>query len=367
MLVDEPAVLPWSQGSLLSTRLASTFLRITSRGLIASSNTLDRAALLNHHWTHEPCALVASALCQGTDSEASWLSSGTVDVPDDWGQLPDTRFMRMVNLSTTCRHGDTGRVVSVSDRSYEVSLCDLQDLALDIVYDSTSGELFWRRAEASVYELLAIVLVTIYLISSVAQNIVHMFRADTAVVLDPKQKQRLLFTENSMIAVITTYVLLKLIALDFHVLVVVQDRVLILHLLLYAIATGAYNYLCHEELKRSGIPGVNISVITACLVSFGACVYFTFENTFMYMLTILFGWRTFVKLLTCNGAHVLALAFAVFDALVFCSILENAFSGASLYDVENSIHVVLLLSLALVLSTVSCKYIQGEGIHVTGI
>ena len=363
MLVDEPAVLPWSRGSLLSTRLASTYMRVTPRGVLASTSPLDQTALDDTHWNREACAPVATALCAEVDSAMRWLSSKVVDVPDDWGQLPDTKFMRMVNQSGACRQSDTGREISVTDREYEVSLCDFQDLNLDVVYNSTSQELFWRQAEVSSYEILIIAIIAIYLISSVAQNIVHMFHiqiSPSSQTEPTTNSKKEIILESGIVATVTGYIFVRLVFIDFHTIIASDDRVLLFHLLIYILIIGTHNLVCALRSTDNGIPGVNISVITASLILLTARVYYSFDNTFIFVLTLLFAWRTFVKLMTCNGEDDWTLGLTVFDSLTLCSVIENSLTKTSLYLIDMQLSVVFLLCLALIMSTVSCKYIPGH-------
>lgn len=136
-----------------------------------------------------------------------------------------------------------------------------------------------------------------------------------------------------------------------------DDRVLLFHLLIYILIIGTYNCVRALRSEDNGIPGVNISVITASLILLTARVYFSFDNTFIFVLSLLFAWRTFVKLMTCNGEEDLTLGLTIFDALTLCSVIENSLTKTSLYLIDMQLSVVFLLCLALIMSTVSCKYI----------
>ena len=112
----------------------------------------------------------------------------------------------------------------------------------------------------SSYEILIIAIIAIYLISSVAQNIVHMFhmRISPTFQSEPTtNSKKEIILESGIVATVTGYIVVRLLLIDFHTMVASDDRVLLFHLLIYILIIGTYNFvlsahrILHFTFRRS--------------------------------------------------------------------------------------------------------------------
>ena len=88
-----------------------------------------------NNWHQVDCRPSQLALCeQLDDSKMLWFPRGVVDVPDNEQSLIGFVDNCYLQHNLVCQSHDTGRVVRIDDTRYEVSLCDLIDSKLDILY-----------------------------------------------------------------------------------------------------------------------------------------------------------------------------------------------------------------------------------------
>ena len=132
-------VIPWSDGYLYNLRVKASVLRFTRRGIqavLASSDgyKTTRGIMNSALWTKTECTPALSALCVEQDAaQMAWFPTDVVDIPNDAAELIQNRYLGSFK-NKTCSGSESGRVVKLHDTVYEVSLCDLLDLNLDIVY-----------------------------------------------------------------------------------------------------------------------------------------------------------------------------------------------------------------------------------------
>lgn len=193
---EHPEVQPWAHGKMFNIRSRSTFLRFSSRGF-EYSNAHIHALPKESKWHPQTCTPAPNALCQEILSPAKqlWFPDSVVDVPDDWSQIPQTDITRLVNETRACISTDSQRTINTLDTRYEISLCDLIDSNLNIIYahdpiDKTPT-IHWAQDTTSMYEYFIIAVIALYLVSSVSQNIADMFKIahDIVAYLDDEIKQ----------------------------------------------------------------------------------------------------------------------------------------------------------------------------------
>ena len=139
MLGSEKKALPWSYGSLHSIAAAGLLLRVSPRGLQVNRMRLAHRAGMGLPWHLDTCIPSPRSLCD--TAEMRWFPTDIVDVSDDWGQLQNNAFMRLVSSTDQCRSAESALDINVFDTHYDVSLCDTLDRTLDVVvFASTAGE-----------------------------------------------------------------------------------------------------------------------------------------------------------------------------------------------------------------------------------
>ena len=179
---DSP--MPWHHGTIYSLRLRSTFLRFTQRGMQYSQS--QAPPMMNAGlWRSASCRPTHDGLCALANTSGSmvWFPTTTVDIPDDFSIIPGNPYLDAFQNGSACTSAHTGRAVKMFDERYEVSLCDLLDSSLDVVFDygcapdgpcSGEGTVYWRRDTTSVWVYGVISVLCIYLTSCVSDNIVSM-------------------------------------------------------------------------------------------------------------------------------------------------------------------------------------------------
>ena len=308
---------PWSYGSLHSVAAAGTLLRVSPRGLQVNHMPLAHRAGMGPPWHLDTCKPAPHTLCDTT--QMRWFPTDIVDVPDDWGRLPDNAFMRLVNRTQGCRSVESARDINEFDTHYDVSLYDTLDRTLDVVvFKKTSGEppfIAWRSDSTPLYEYVFVAILSIYLVSCVSQNVIDMFTPAA----EHKHVVRLADTV-SLILVVAYWVYCYATGMQ-NLLMLRSDQVLAVHLLLHIVVA-----IVREPLygpSRSHIPGVHISAAISCVALLAARVHFSFDNP-SQLLSTFFAWRCFVKIIASHRCSAWDAVIVAFDAFILCSILGNA-------------------------------------------
>lgn len=390
---DREKHLPWMHGKLERMRLGSTYLRFSHRGFI-ESRTAIHSLPSTSDWVYSSCLPFATALCQETDfARQLWFPSTVVDVPDNWQQLPHTAMTRLVNETNACSNEITKRTINIDDNRYEISLCDLIDSNLDIIYAHANGvpSVIWRQDPTSFYEYLVLALVAIYLVTSVSQNIADMFTSAHDIIsqdedtlkndnTDKKQEENktkqfkmldttspIYIVQNCLALSILLYSFFSCVILRRDVLISLPDNALFVHLLVYSFVTiichmngWPSNFLIRADdsgapvLKKAGFPGHNISLLTVSLLLLSVKIHHSFDNPYILFLCILFGWRTFVKLFMCEHKYPDQVLCAFLDLLLLFSILANGVSQTAQNEVEGimlNLAIVCICSVAAIVTT----------------
>ena len=204
----------------------------------------------------------------------------------------------------------------------QVSLCDLLDSSLDVVFDR--GRIYWRHDETTMWTYFLISIICIYLTSCVSDNIVAMVHnAPRAARTGYMQ----LFCVYATLALIVYLIYIQDIS---SLLLTREDSDLKSHLFWYA----ATLTLAQHTDPTDDMHGNRISLLTALIALLTLRVHYSFDNPYMLVLCILFGVRSVFKFLavtvlqTSVGAHILMLA----DFFVFCSMLDNGLMVRSLFS-----------------------------------
>ena len=172
--------MPWHRGMLYSIRTASHFLRVNARGLQYS--TVDHLLTPSPSaWNAMPCRLDVAhanhscAFCREPTSGMLVFPTETVSVPDNIAS-EDTyqnNYLQFFQHQSPCNSTHTGRHQVMSDLTYDLSLCDIFDNNLDIIFtDQPEQTLYWRLDKTSPVLLIMFGILAIYMVSCIAQNIV---------------------------------------------------------------------------------------------------------------------------------------------------------------------------------------------------
>jgi len=125
----------WSHGTIFSLRMKSTYLRITRRGLQYSMNEL-LPQMPSAIWKSARCLPSMDGLCAMSEQAGSmlWFLFMQVDILDNFQLIPRNEYTDQFSNRSACTSSSTARSLLMHNTRYEVSLCDLLDSNLDVVY-----------------------------------------------------------------------------------------------------------------------------------------------------------------------------------------------------------------------------------------
>lgn len=397
---DNVAPESWNFGSIYSLIASSTFVRITPRGLqysLFQINTIPKIDYIydkNSKWNTIACEFSNNALCKNfQDDKVNMVvfpTSDDVIVPLNTGNDVRNSYLTLFSNNDACTSMNTGRIVSVSDTSYELSLCDLLDSNLDLLFFKTENQtlnMFWRKDTTDAVFLTILAFLSIYLVSCIAQNIVSVL-TKPVVNIDRFQLGVTLFV---VILLWGTFILFE----ENLFLITQDDKRMLWHLLLFVTvdwivqfstkSSSSVNNLIdffssNNDSRETDSLGkyqrvesgrdfddkkykkntreirdvneskysqharqigecnffCNISILIACLALISLRIHFTLDNPYINILTVLFGIRTWYKLLwvSCHTAPLITRVFQIWDMYIFCSFLGNGISvsHALLFD-----------------------------------
>lgn len=352
-LVFEPNTAPvsWNTGSLQEIKVSSQFIRITARGLHYPSYHSQYKWLYNdskpdHPWITADCTPVPGALCGEnmhsiTHQSMLYFPTTVVDLPDDislLGQPPyddQPEYMKHVlGDNKSCSSSSCGRQITSTDTRYEVSLCDLLDNNMDIVFDASQNTLMWRFDDTKLYVYIIISILGIYLVSCLAENIRSIISQDYT-----GQRRSQTSWPYHGILFLTWLCLLYDVVRRTSTEFMLFEYEQTLHYILFTFvsveagwyATGMYvqnskqgvkegdNKDPNQEVKGGDNKDPNqpptqnctqndqvfnsavrcVSLITASLMLLTARVHYTFDNPYTWLMSLIFAIRSIHKFLNC--------------------------------------------------------------------
>jgi hypothetical protein len=213
-----------------------------------------------------------------------WFPTDVVDIPNDASNLIRNKYLDTFE-NKTCTGSESGRFVKLHDTTYEVSLCDLMDLNLDIVYHSADNAIYWRQDGTSTLTYACISVLSVLLVSSMAHNIIR--EAHHTRLHDPWYKRPQAWCV-ALSAVFVAYWCLS--EKWWNTFIYRDDQRLF-------VAVSIFTAVRIVNLLMQGwkFDKNNFSLLTACLLLMTARIHFSFDNPYILPLTLVFLVRTFVK------------------------------------------------------------------------
>lgn len=320
-------VVPWGVGNLMQIISKSNYLRITSMGVQHSRSNL--ISLGANAWNSTQCVPVKDALCEeSSSSRMQFFNTKSVTIPDNWDLLPSNTYLNQFPGNSACIKHTSERQIKIDDKQYEVSLCDLMDSNLDIIYELQSNTIWWRKDETSALEYIIIGFIGVYLISSLANNftkVMEPFGKTEQDALEFMQKWKSMnkfeqknteIPENlkpylhrdedsndivpvmrsprvfSALLFVMMLVVVGLVLNSWNYIVSDLDRSLAVWLISFVLI-DSFIVMFHSDVYVS----YNISLLT-CLVLLLSCrIHHTFDTPYLTLFCLFFGSRSFFKLI----------------------------------------------------------------------
>lgn len=349
---------------LYSLRTASHFLRLNARGLQYSA--VDKLLHLSpSSWTKMRCLLDVAdaqhngALCREAQSNMLFFPTGPVTVPDNVELTDNTyanNYLQYFGQQSPCNRTHTGRKQIMSDQTYDVSLCDLFDNNLDLIFvDHPEQSVYWRIDNTSPVLLFLFGLLAIYIVSCIAQNVVASIQ----------QQECKIPLAQRLVVILTLLTLSWTFAIEgnFVFVVTASDRILFWHLMLYTTIELAYQMWVDQQRetnkndpkndtqKTHNLPHRNatcmfassISLLTTSLLLITLRIHYTFDNPYIAVLTTIFGMRTFYKFFVFNTRSVLEHTLHTLDVFILASLLGNGVMRTDLEIFESVLNMIVVL------------------------
>ena len=395
-------VVPWDSGELQEIGLCSQFMRITARGLHYPSYSSNHRWLwegadkVGSDWTMTKCTPFPGALCEEKAENGNsmlFFPSGVVDLPDDlviWKESISQQpayVQKMMNDSAFCTHSTSGREINSVDTRYELSLCDLLDNNLDIVFDARNERIMYRFDTTSTAEYIFICILGIYLVSCIAENIRTVMSSEERI---QTWQQQIVYC--TMILTTFCFVVYDFAAKNTYnfllfeyerqlysllLAFVVFEFVIFAHGLLGGISLPPFfGYITVPGHTPQNKPRGNaircISLLTAFLILLTARIHYSFDNPYIWLLSTIFGIRSFHKFINRlttetesendseRVEYYYKLLLHVFDASVFITILVYAVVPSYNLTPEANAALFLILAISLLSSMIVSYHAAGN-------
>jgi len=352
VLTDQRQQLPWHHGSHFTSRLAAGYTRVNDFGLLFGRTQSSRLRADMSNWHSESCQVSADALCEqtaGNRSQMLFLPRGAVEIPEDFARLIPNSFTMAFPNGSSCDNGNSGRRTTQLDDRYEVSLCDLVDGKLDLVYDNAAERIFWRQDTTGLATKIFVSVLGVYIVSCVAENIKDIIDKRSAV---PSRNQ------HAVVLCVVLFISYELWQNDLASCIVTESELVLFYVLYVYAALECVLQL--DAVCRSALRSF-ISPLTACLFLLLLRVYYTFDTPYMLPLTILFGTRNWFKVLCVRVESTLAHSWTdkmllVLDLAVYATLLTAGIQQHAPSAVDGQCDQIMTLTLSTLMGTVLFIY-----------
>ena len=347
-------VQPWHEGVLLSYRLRTNAMQVSTNALqLYAGDYLYFGA----QWRVFNCTATSAALCTSVETGVALLGTAAVTTPRDVLQLlPRSALLREFG-GVVCSSDATGRSVGDSEM-YTVSMCDLVEGGLRFVVQNTAhGDVaYWIRDTTGIGETVVLCIVALYAATNLAQNIASLISTNVATVVAWSE------AVNILVCFVCVAVLTAL--CEIHRAWYVSLHDIALYYVLLGFLAADVLLLC---LKAIGSPkdnntfGHQIGISTVVLLLVTLRLHNTFATPFFLVLFGIFGARTACKLLqhmqkclVCRASDI-NLVSVLLDLGVWCVLL--AYSLVECSSVEEQLVVAVNMTVALLLGLAMSVFI----------
>ena len=392
------APLPWSEAEMFYLGNIYRYLRFSPRGMQYVNGEVVKNALESWWWVS--CGESTEGLCEDSmwgqfRENILFFPTGVVDVPDKLSDLSimsgGSRALKASIESGACERQNVGRIVTVGDTRYEVSLCDVLHSRLVYFYDQIENRMYYREDHTTLLELVFISIFSVIFISAISQNLIEIFQKSTQKSVPTSVLTHMSHSFQLVIVLLTVlYMIIYFAAIAPGLILFTGDYALLVQLIIFILLESGVHltlaFLESETLDDRGsyqkmptrdfeiesdsgngvvtftqkILNMNpvspkkegyVSILTACLLLLSCRVHYSFDNPYLLFLVTIFGSRSFYKLfrvLSCSMEKIgtAERVLQVYDLYIFCSLLGNgvAKSSAEQFEANISIQIISFLS-----------------------
>lgn len=284
---DGHSLMNWAHGDLLQMMRSSRGVRINERGVqFVRFGTVRGIA-----WEGIPCLPDPTSLCR-TPEGSRFFPLDHAYVSANVSQVQGG--MRGI-ASVGCTGERSGRTIREPSTVYDVSLCDIVDSRLDVYWDGDMVR--HRRMSMSVWLYVAISIVTVYLVSCIAQNLTSLLVGVQAAA--ETESLWVWLVRLVEVAVVSTVLGLSTLPMLWNdSLLLVDELSYLAFMLLYVsvhFAVMCYKVWFDRENRRRHF--LTFNLITGVLLLLTLAIYKTMANPYVGILLVMLTMRCFYKLL----------------------------------------------------------------------
>ena len=370
VFLNEYKPMPWHEGYVYNLMQESSYFRISTRGIQHTHFPLLPSVVDGSFASSGVCNLTKNALCHFDmpSTDMLFFPTDVVDIPDRFDALTKNNHMYLSQYTnaSACTNGQSGRLIVQNDTRYEVSLCDLLDSNLDIVWHN--NYIYWRQDTTSTFEYAVICIVGIYLLSLLTSNVLHLTgykeknmntedqdteeSSANATVHANIQSSRLYAV---LLLLVQVYLWVAMYQSTYHLLVTQSEQVTVIGLSIFIVIQYVvyywdvwYNWLGTNDNKQSGESESqrSFSLIVAYVFLLITRVYYTLDTPYLTILSGLFlfrSWHKFFTLHTKPGLKCNTLTEALSCSAQLVSLLADLFVSFNLLHILSTLstHIVM--------------------------
>jgi len=313
--VSSGLTLAWSYGNYAQLTRSSVALRVNERGVNFIHVGNIRDVMGSKHWDVHDCYDSTTSLCA--------LKDGSRVFPFDRVNIAANRLLVSPEMSDIalegCQHTRSSkRRISDQIYTYDISLCDVVDSRLDVLYLNMDNKVLFRRNTTSIWIYVLVSIVSVYLVSHIAQNVSTLLNHDSEVQTAIRPGWVFWVEAGAILAALIAILIPCLFEM---VLVTDQEFFYCIFTISYVFLHSLYYaYKVFFMDDRSAMLTFNLITGTLLLLTQG--VYHTIANPYSGILLLMLSLRCFYKLLeTSEGKGTTFRALHTFFLLLDATLL----------------------------------------------
>jgi hypothetical protein len=296
----------WDFGLMYAIQITASFIRIDADQIQWYDYGRFHASTL---WTPLVCETTRNAFCSIVEEKTPFsvlvFPSGTVDMPVDTAklELPREFHQFFENIGgLQCKSKTANRLLSYTDNRYEISMCDLVDRNLEVVFIPGKSILYIRQHKVDVFVIVLLSLLSLYLFVKTCEHFIQLSHG-----------KRTGFTHGSVTVpfLVALSVSIKLIVAE-SVLIIAEETTLQQILCVYTLFHTSI--AIHAQRKAPCVKfenkdfsndrgGTAIGTLIAAQVLLSLELNQTIDSPFLSIYVSLFGLRNFLKFLNLLRLH----------------------------------------------------------------
>lgn len=355
--VDSGLPLAWSYGSYAQLTRSSVALRVNERGVNFIHSGKIRDVLSSSQWDVYDCYDSTTSLCVLKDGsrvfpfDKVWIASNRSAIDSE---------IKSVALKGCQTTRNANRMINDRLQLYDISLCDVVDSRLDVLYLNMQNKLLMRRNNTYLWIYVLVSIVSVYLVSNIAQNVSLILPGHNAKKIDEYMHKSVYFWISEIAIIFTALVTILYPCIwDMALVTDIEFGYCVFGLFYLLLHTCYYFHRVLKGQEKENLLSFNLITGTLLLLTQG--VYNTIANPYSGVLLIMLSLRCFYKLFKYykdedNGYDTESILHAIFMVLDIVLLVLTYYIGLRptfLYRFSSDVSFVLII----LFSWVVCSFI----------